>query len=121
MDSKFILYKSLSNVFTLIIKQQGSTLPMTLVDSDTFTVKLRNVVTNAEAPNVTIAVTKELPLTNGKITLTFSGTGMADLVSSRGSKVDRYYLLPTYKLVIECNTTNNGNFIARIDDVYVDA
>jgi hypothetical protein len=43
-----------------------------------------------------------------------------EMASEKGEKADRYYAKPTYKLVIECVTQNNGNFIAKVPLVYVD-
>ena len=42
------------------------------------------------------------------------------LEKERGPKEDRYYLKPTYKIAIDCDTANNGHFVARLNNVYVD-
>ena len=115
---KFTISKSLPNTFTFVIKQQESTLPMVLDSSDTFTAHLYNLETEEEDTSCTITTNLETPYDEGKISVSISNTG--SLVSDRGGKADRYYLLPTYKLVIECDTVNNGQFIAKIDKVYVD-
>jgi hypothetical protein len=56
---------------------------------------------------------------NGKIVLEISALETDPLLSELGSKADRYYVRPMYKLVIECDTANNGKFIAKVDEVYV--
>jgi hypothetical protein len=118
---KFIINQAFDNDFVLTIKQQGSTLPMALTASDTFDAKLFKLDTNIEAP-IDIVISKGAPADygTGKIYLTISSEDAATLAVDRGSKADRYYLLPTYRLVIDSHTTNNGNFIAKIDTVYVD-
>lgn len=115
---KFIISKSLPNTYTFVIKQQESTLPMLLDASDTFVGHLYRLDTNEEDTNVVLTITKETPYENGKVSMEVTNT--ATLQSDRGDKADRYYLLPTYKLVIECDTVNNGQFIAKVDKVYVD-
>ena len=121
MDNRFIVYKSMENVFTFTIKQNGSMVPLLLTDTDTFTAKIMKIDDNSEPANVTLTVNKLTPYANGKIELVLSGTGIANLVSEKGTKADRYYLKPTYKILIQCDTVGNGNFVARIDEVFVDA
>jgi hypothetical protein len=70
-----------------------------------------------------VAITKALTVANaanGKVSLVLSTAEVANFVSDRGSKTDRYYLRPTYKLILDCSTVNNGDFIAKVDEVYVD-
>jgi len=110
--------KSLDNDFTFIIKQQNSTLPMTLDDTDTFTAHLFRLEDNVEDDTVSFNISKESPYEDGKVALSINNT--SHLSSERGDKSDRYYLIPTYKLVIECDTVNNGKFLAKINNVYVD-
>lgn len=122
-EDKFIISKSLENEFILTIKQQSSTLPMVIENSDTFKAKLFSLADNSIAmstedtePSMTITVHSA---DSGKIKLTINNA--ENLISDRGSKADRYYLKPTYRLAIECDTVNNGKFVARVDTVYVDA
>lgn len=118
LTDKFVINKSLLNEYTLTIKQQDSTLPMVLTDLDVFEAHLFDLDTNAESSAV-LTVTPLTPYDDGKIKLVI--TNVDALKSERGAKVDRYYLKPTYRLAIECTTTNNGNFVAKVDTVYVDA
>jgi len=116
--ARFTITKGLDNNFVFTIKADGSTLPMEIVaGSDTFTAKLVSLSSGS------IALTKDLTIVNavgGKVSLTITSAEAASLTSDKGSKVDRYYLLPTYKLLLDCRTTNNGNFIAKVPEVYVD-
>lgn len=122
-EDKFVINKSLDNEFILTIKQQNSTLPMVIENSDTFKAKLFKLSDNSidmstedADPSMVISV---YSYNSGKIKLTINNA--SNLVSDRGSKADRYYLKPTYRLAIECDTVNNGKFVAKVDTVYVDA
>lgn len=127
-NDKFVINKSLANEFILTIKQQDSTLPMTITSTDTFKANLYKLSDNTKvmssegtSPLITIipygtAVNGEWP--SGKIALTISDASSLDV--SRGSKADRYYLKPVYRLSLECDTTNNGTFVAKVNKVYVD-
>jgi len=116
--AKFTITKGLDNTFVFTIKADGSTLPMVMTAGDTFSATLINLADDTIA--LTKALTKDVDLSTGKVTLDITIAETAPLVSDKGSKADRYYLRPTYKLLIDCNTTNNGDFIARVSEVYVD-
>ena len=121
--SKFTISKGSDNTFIFTIKQDNSTLPMTIVTGDTFLADLVNLETGTAYPQVTAkALTPDgvLPLSTGRVSLVIPSADTANLVSLKGEQVDRYYLRPTYKLVINCSTTNNGDFIAKVAEVYVD-
>lgn len=115
---QFVISKGVDNTFVFTIKQNNSTLPMQIEVGDTFYADLVSLETG-------IAIIENKPLTvidalNGKVELALTEAEVAPLVSERGSKVDRYYLRPTYKLVLNCSTANNGDFIAKVSEVYVD-
>jgi hypothetical protein len=115
---KFILNKNVGNEFLITIKQNASTLPMEITVTDTFTPTLINLETGA---TVTIGITTTTyNALGGIIKLVFNTTDVNALIAARGAKVDRYYLKPVYKLLIDCNTTNNGKFIAKLPEVYVE-
>jgi hypothetical protein len=115
--AKFTITKGLDNTFVFTIKADGSTLPMEIVAGDTFSASLVNLEDNSVALSKSLTVTNAL---SGKVTLVITSSETSTLVSDKGTKTDRYYLRPTYKLVIDCNTTNNGDFIAKVPEVYVD-
>lgn len=93
---------------------------------DTFNAKLVELETNAttlELSAVPTANGSKLTINDalsGKIELVLTEDDISTLVVDRGPKVDRYYARPTYKMVIECNTVNNGEFLATIPYVYVE-
>lgn len=122
--TKFTISKGSDNTFIFTIKQDNSTLPLTIENSDTFFADLVQLDGDAYAPVTNKAMVVE-DAANGKISLTISsaetdnGAGV-ELIKDMGDKVDRYYLRPTYRLMLRCNTANNGNFIVKVPEVYVD-
>ena len=124
-SNRFVINKGMSNEFIITIKQNDSTLPMVIGPSDTFTVNFYNLETKEVALTVGMTVTADGQVTvyddaNGQILIILNETAVAAMVSERGDKVDKYYLKPTYRMAIECTTTNNGNFVAKIASVYVE-
>lgn len=119
--AKFTITKGTENTFVFTIKADGSTLPMQIVEgTDTFVASLLPLNpsdTTTGIKNRTLTVTSA---TDGKVSLVLTSSDVSNLVSDKGSKVDRFYGRPSYKLIIECNTQNNGNFIAKVPEVYVD-
>ena len=122
---KFVINRQMLNEFIITIKQNDSTLPMTIEDTDTFELSLFKldteelVATVNQTDNVNTGVISFYDKPNGQIKITLHNTLVDSLVSERGDKVDNYYLVPTYRLSIECTTANNGNFVASVDRVYV--
>lgn len=119
---QFVITKNVDNTFIFTIKENGATTPMQIEVGDTFTfslIKLEDEVA-ATITTSTIAPNGSLPLASGELKLTLSQTDVNNLVSDKAPKIDRYYNRPTYKLVIECNTSVNGDFVAKVPNVYVD-
>jgi len=115
--AKFTITKDVDNTFIFTIKADGSTTAITIDPTDQFTARLISL----EDEN--LAITKDLihqDRVNGKAALVITAAETENLVKERGSKADRFYLKPVYKLVIECSTVENGNFIAKVPEVYVD-
>lgn len=117
LDKKFIITRGVVNEFVITIKQNDSTLPMIIVSTDTFECKVYKNDTDLEVGTATVTVHSEA---NGQIKLVFSEEFVDTLVKERGPKADRYYLKPTYRIDLICNTENNGNFVAKLSEVYVD-
>ena len=115
---KFVITKGLDNTFVFTIKADGTTLPMEIVSGDRFAAKLQLLEDGSTA--ITKLLTPVGDLRNGKVELFLTVDDVKDLVSEKGGKADRYYLKPMYKLVLDCDTTNNGKFIAKVAEVYVD-
>lgn len=124
--NKFILNKGLSNEFIITIKQDNAVDPMVIDPTDTFEVKLYLLSTNEEVATIdmTDSANGKVEIENaagGQIKITFYDALINTLKTERGDKVDGYYLLPLYRLAIDAATVNNGNFVAKIDKVYVEA
>ena len=122
----FTINKGLKNEFIITIKQNDSLLPMIIEYSDTFKLTMFNRDTEAveavlDMDNAKvdgyIAIHNDA---NGQIKIVMNPALTSTLEKERGPKEDRYYLRPTYRIAIECDTLNNGNFVAKIENVYVD-
>jgi len=125
IDNKFIINKDSDNEFIFTIKQNNSTLPVIIENTDTFLLKLYNLKSNSKVAEITMAdnqntgIIEVFDAANGQIKVRFYEALVSTLDSERGSKADRYYTKPTYRLIIDCNTVHNGIFNAKIDLVYV--
>ena len=122
----FTINRGLKNEFILTIKQNDSLLPMIIEYSDTFKLTMLNRDTEAIETVLDMDDTKSDGCiaihndANGQIKIVMNPALTSRLKKERGPKEDRYYLRPTYRIAIECDTLNNGNFVAKIDDVYID-
>ena len=122
----FTINRGLKNEFILTIKQNDSLLPMIIEYSDTFKLTMFNrdtevveAVLDMDDAKVDgyIAIHNDA---NGQIKIVMNPTLTSTLEKERGPKEDRYYLKPTYRIAIECDTLNNGNFVAKLENVYID-
>ncbi len=118
LTDKFVITRGVENTFEFTIKANGTTLPLELTPTDTFSCELRGL------ENSTVILTKEMvkmePLLNGKVKLTLSIADASVLDSLRGAPEDKYYLRSNYSLIIIADTAGNGKFIAKVGEVYVD-
>ena len=122
----FTINKGLNNEFIITIKQNDSLLPMIITNTDTFKLTMFNRDTEAIETVLDMDDTKSdgyitiHNYANGQIKIVMNPTLTSTLEKERGPKEDRYYLRPTYKIAIECDTLNNGNFVAKLENVYID-
>jgi len=121
---KFVINKGLTNEFIFTIKQNDSTLPMTIVDTDTFEMTVYKLEDNSVVGTVDMTDGENGQITvyddaNGQIQLVLSDTFVDSLEYERGDRADGYYAKPMYRIAIDAKTTNNGNFIAKVNKVYV--
>jgi hypothetical protein len=116
----------MTNEFILTIKQNDSTLPMIIDPTDIFELKLFILETDEEVVTITMTDTENVGVidiyddANGQIKVTLYDTLVNSLSKERGTKADHYYLKPLYRIAIDCTTVNNGNFVAKVNKVYVD-
>mgnify|MGYP003536577963 FL=1 len=124
--SNFTINKGLTNEFILTIKQNDTLLPMIIEYSDTFKLLLINLDTDQVESTIDMDNTKADGFidvyddANGQIRVTMNTILTDRLEKERGPKEDRYYLKPTYRMSIECNTMNNGNFVIKLKNISVD-
>ena len=124
--SNFTINKGLTNEFILTIKQNDTLLPMVIEYSDTFKLLLINLDTDQIESTIDMDSTNTDGFidvyddANGQIRVTMNTTLTNRLEKERGPKEDRYYLKPTYRMAIECNTINNGNFVIKLKNISVD-
>lgn len=115
--NKFTITKAVDTTFLFTVKANGSTLPMEIGPSDSFTAVIRNLSDGQPV------LTKALTITNalsGQISLVITAAEASELMSSRGASEDRYYLRPMYSMLLLCDTANNGKFTVKVPYVYVD-
>ena len=125
LSNKFVINKGLVNEFIITIKQNNETLPMVIDPSDVFEVILYKLSDDSEVGIVSLVenvngVVEVYDAPNGQILVKLYDALCDTLVKDKGTKADRYYLKPTYRLSIEATTVNNGNFVAKLREVYVE-
>lgn len=125
LSNKFVINKGLVNEFIITIKQNNETLPMVIDPSDVFEVILYKLSDDSEVGRVSLVenvngVVEVYDAPNGQILVKLYDALCDTLVKDKGTKADRYYLKPTYRLSIEATTVNNGNFVAKLREVYVE-
>ena len=122
--TKFVITKGIANEYYIVIKQDDSTLPMTIKPSDTFEVKIFKLSDSSLVATVGMIENADGQISvysapNGKLKIVLSETLVTALAMERGDRADYYYSKPVYRLLIDASTINNGDFIATIDKVYV--
>ena len=83
-------------------------------DSNGNFLDINDDVTTVEAERVEV-----LDADSGKINLVIDKETSYLFKKDRASKTDRYYTRPTYRLVFDCDTKNNGKFIAVVEEFNV--
>lgn len=114
----FTIIQGIDNSFVFTIKENGTTLPLEILPTYTFHFFLRQL---SDSTRISIANLTCISNPEGKVELTIPASTTTTLVSEQGPKEDRYYLKPTYELIIDCDTgcSANGKFIVRVPDVRV--
>ena len=122
--TKFVVTKGIANEYYITIKQDDSTLPMVIEDTDTFEVKIFKLVDSSLVATIGMNAGANGQISvydanNGKLKIVMSDELVTSLVAERGDRADYYYSKPMYRLLIDASTVNNGDFIATVDKVYV--
>lgn len=113
----------------------SETIPSTLVFNqvtsygfafrDSFELKLFELKGNTEVASIGmvddpfVGVIEVHDSSNGQIKITMYKALVDQLTVERGDRADYYYSKPIYRLAIDSSTLNNGNFVAKINQVYV--
>lgn len=117
VNDRFIITRGVDNTFVFTIKANNSTLPIEIDSGDTFVGILRDLTTDAIVSTKNLVVESAL---NGRVRLEYTQSETTAMTRDRGGKEDRFYLRPVYSLTLVCNTLVNGEFLARVNSVYVD-
>jgi hypothetical protein len=120
-SSRFVITRGVENVFVFTIKEEGSTLPKDITGW-VFTGNLYKLSDSASVPTaVSIGSgVLETPTTSGRVRFTVTSSVANSLEIDKGGKVDRFYVRPTYKLMIIGTKSGQPNIVAKVEEVYVD-
>lgn len=124
--SNFTINKGLVNEFIFTIKKDQTLLPIIIDPSDTFNLILFNLDTDTIESEFGMDNTNEdgfidiYDAPSGRIRITMNNVLTNRLKKERGPKADKYYLKPTYRLAIDCNTVDNGKFVIKLRNISID-
>ena len=122
----FVINRNIDNEFIITIKKQQTLVAITIDPSDTFAISFINLTTDSIEHTIdmdnqnTNGYIEIADAINGQINLVLKKDFISTLSKERGPKEDRYYLKPTYSILIECNTLADGKFYSKIPEVYID-
>lgn len=118
--SKFVINKGMSNEFIITIKKNDTIMPLVIDPTDTFKLYLYKLKDNSLTTTLELGTGIEVyDDANGQIKIVMNQTLVDSLVIDRGDRADYYYEKPMYRIAIECNTVDNGKFVAKVNKVYV--
>lgn len=117
MASKFVINRGIDNEYTFTIKKNGSIEAIVIDPSDTFVFRLFELKTSAVVLTINAIVDDAL---NGRIKVVIPSSDTEDLAVEVGDRCDYYKRKATYKGSIECDTVDNGKFIAKLSKIYVE-
>ena len=114
----FTIVQGIDNTFVFTVKENGKTTPLEILPAYTFNFFLRKL---SDGTRVPITDLTGISHPGGEVELTIPVEVAANLESERGPKEDRYYLKPTYGLIIDCDTGSsvNGKFTVSVPEVRV--
>lgn len=114
---RFTLIKGVTNNWTLYIKARGSLDALELKATDRFVAHIRDRHTGDTIVTANLSLGK---MDEGEVKLSLTAAQIAPLERDVGSKANRSYLKAHYTMIIEATTTNQGSFLIRVEDVYID-
>lgn len=115
----FTIIRGQDLIFDIIIKENGTTMPLVLSDSDAFTYDLVSKDHGTVyANNVPMTVVDGL---NGRVRGVITAIVSNGLPSKYGAKEDYYIDRPSLRLAISGTSAVQGQMTAFIENVYVTA
>lgn len=124
--SNFTINKGLVNELIFTIKKDQTLLPIIIDPSDTFKLVLFHLDTDSIESEINMDNTnldgfiEVYDAPSGRIMITLNTHLTNRLIKERGPKVDKYYLKPTYRIAIDCDTVDNGKFVIKLRNVSID-
>jgi hypothetical protein len=113
----FTIIKGKALEFAVIVKENGTTLPLVLDPADTFTFSVVDKKTSVKyITDKAMTITDAL---NGVVTGTISAIESDTLPTKKASSEDYFIPRPNLRLVVSGNTAAQGEMTAFIEDVYV--
>lgn len=113
----FTIIKGKALEFAVIVKENGTTLPLVLDPADTFTFSLVDKKTNVKyVTDKAMTITDAI---NGEVMGSISAVESAALPTKKAGAEDYYIPRPNLRLVVSGNTVSQGEMTAFIEDVYV--
>lgn len=110
----------MDNEFIITIKKNDTILPIIISPTDTFALYMYKLSDNSLVETLDLAdgiVVHDAE--NGQIKVTMAEVFVNMLEIERGERADNYYEKPMYRIAIDCNTVDNGKFVAKVSKVYV--
>lgn len=113
----FTVIKGKALEFAVIVKENGTTLPLVLDPTDTFTFSVVDKRTSVKyITDKAMTITDAL---NGEVTGVISAEESATLPVKKAAAEDYFIPRPNLRLVVSGNTVAQGEMTAFIEDVYV--
>lgn len=113
----FTVIKGKALEFSVLVKENGTTLPLTLDPTDTFTFSLVDKRTSVKY--ITDKPMTIIDALNGEVSGIISAEESATLPVKKAAAEDYYIPRPNLRLVVKGDTVAQGEMTAFIEDVYV--
>ena len=118
--SNFVINKGMANEFIITIKKNDTILPIIISPTDTFKLYMYKLKDNSLVKTLDLSDGIAVhDAENGQIKITMAKLFVDTLEIERGERSDNYYEKPMYRIAIDCNTADNGKFVAKVSKVYV--
>lgn len=116
-STDFTVIKGKALEFAIIVKENGTTLPLVLDPADTFSFSLVDKKTGMKyITDKAMTITDAL---NGEVAGIISAEESATLPTKKAASEDYFIPRPNLRMVVYGNTLAQGEMTAFIEDVYV--